>query len=167
MTKISGCFALIGWFWNNSDNFLKLQNAVQEQLPQIVKVLRWSADSMDRLNSLETKLVSMMSEAERPLAQIPSAQFNSKGFYEALNDALSKLHVVIVEPSEDIRNELNKVRLLTISSLEVNAANLPLAGTWHSRAHDLLNEVNAPNNPIKYSANALREIAEILETAQQ
>jgi hypothetical protein len=163
---LEGHFKLLMWFWKHSEAFVQLLDALQQKLPLVVGALRWSADGLDRLGVLESQIVTTINDAEQPLRDIPLPGIASDGFYDALANALAKLNVPIITPSNQIKNSLNQMRVPTVTTLGKSQVFATLADTWHERASTLYSKTSAPNNPIAKSAQALREIAALIESTQ-
>lgn len=175
MIKCFNFFKLLKYLWDNSDKIFRLLTNAQEKLPILVNALNTSADALmvgsNLIGFIEGEVGNTFKKVGGTLEniKIPKLEVTTSGFMDVLLDALRKvLTVSIIQPSQEIRDNFNKIRVLDKPELDKQITPFQEFSTFFDlEGQIIVGKSELSKEAIENTAKGLKEIALLLEGIEQ
>jgi hypothetical protein len=174
MNKFKSFIKLLKFFWDNSDQVLKMLNVMQGKLSLLVDALRNSATALVAaayaIGFSESQVGDVFTQVGTKLdaVKVPKLGLSTSGFGDVLVDALNKiLTPPPPAPPQNVKNELNKLRVLNQPSIDKQTSPFSALNNLVNPVGVVINEfAGSAKTSLESTASGLRKFSDLLETME-
>jgi hypothetical protein len=171
MGKCKSFIKLIKLLWDNSDKILDVLDNIHHKIPLIVQALRNSANQLEEaatlIGSVEGEIGNTFKKVGVKLnnIKIPKFELRTDGFMNAFMKSIrSVIDIPIHEPPEEVKNNINSIRVLTMFNLDGQTSPfLDVINYMNLEGQTIIGVSDSSRKALHNTSKGFHEVANILE----